>query len=277
MIRVSRHHPCPVCGKPDWCSVSEDGGVAVCMRTPSGKPSKNGGWVHRIGDGRPRAAPSAPPRRAKPPLFNAQALITAWTAETSLDAIYGHAESLGVSATALASLGACWSKGHEAWAFPMRDDTGTVIGIRLRHEQGRKWAVPGSREGLFFPMAEMEGNTVVVCEGPTDTAAGLTIGLTAVGRPSCLGAMDLFRAFARRRNVRRLVILGDNDPPRRRPDGSWWQPGLEGAMKLSQHCRIPFKLVVPPVKDLREWVRAGLTADQFQYIADQQRERRHGG
>jgi hypothetical protein len=30
--RVSRTHPCPVCGKPNWCLVSADGTAAICQR-----------------------------------------------------------------------------------------------------------------------------------------------------------------------------------------------------------------------------------------------------
>lgn len=46
--RVTRSHPCPVCGKPDWCGYTDT--IAICMRVPSDRPSKNGGWVHRLTD-----------------------------------------------------------------------------------------------------------------------------------------------------------------------------------------------------------------------------------
>ena len=276
MIRVSKKHPCPVCGRPDWCGIAEDGAVAVCMRVESSQTAKNGGWVHVIGQTRPIARCPAAKPAVKPPLFNAAALIKTWTEETSLSALYDHAESLGVSASSLAVLGACRSAKHDAWAFPMRDGDGNIIGIRLRNEQGKKWAVPGSREGLFYPEAKSDETTLVVCEGPTDTAAALTIGLNAVGRPSCLGAMELLRSWVRHRHVAMLVMIGDNDPPRQRPGGGWWQPGLEGAVKLARHCHLPGKIVVPPVKDLREWVRAGLTASHFNHITAQQKEKTHG-
>ena len=47
-IRVSGKKPCPICGHRDWCSVSEDGAVAICMREPSDKECKSGGWMHVI-------------------------------------------------------------------------------------------------------------------------------------------------------------------------------------------------------------------------------------
>ncbi len=70
--RVSGRDPCPICGKPDWCRVFEDGGVQ-CMRVESVTPCRSGGWMHWP-DGpvwaaqRERAAfaPSQPSRKADP-------------------------------------------------------------------------------------------------------------------------------------------------------------------------------------------------------------------
>lgn len=46
--RVSTKHKCPVCGKPDWCSYSEDEGIALCMRVSAGsvRQAANGASVH---------------------------------------------------------------------------------------------------------------------------------------------------------------------------------------------------------------------------------------
>ena len=35
LVRVKRGRPCPICEKTDWCSVSEDGALAICMRVQS--------------------------------------------------------------------------------------------------------------------------------------------------------------------------------------------------------------------------------------------------
>ncbi len=61
------------------------------------------------------------------------------------------ASELGVSAASLGRLGSKWSWEHKAWAFPMRATNGTILGVRLRGLDGRKWAVVGSRQGLFIP------------------------------------------------------------------------------------------------------------------------------
>lgn len=46
LIRVTRTQPCPICGKPDWCSVGL--GFAVCMRVPSYRLTRNGGFLHQL-------------------------------------------------------------------------------------------------------------------------------------------------------------------------------------------------------------------------------------
>ena len=40
---ASKSRPCPVCGHKDWCTISNDGEVAVCRRVPSPKPG-GGTW-----------------------------------------------------------------------------------------------------------------------------------------------------------------------------------------------------------------------------------------
>ena len=48
--RVSRQHPCPVCGKSDWCLVSRecpgDPVKAVCQRVESGMRWGDAGYLH---------------------------------------------------------------------------------------------------------------------------------------------------------------------------------------------------------------------------------------
>lgn len=49
---VTRDNPCPICGKPDWCSLSEDGAVAICRRVESAvertDTSGETYWVHHL-------------------------------------------------------------------------------------------------------------------------------------------------------------------------------------------------------------------------------------
>jgi len=62
-IRVTKHNPCPICGKPDWCLISEDGKSAICARIESDKPAGNrgAGWIHKLDTTKP--VPPIKPRR----------------------------------------------------------------------------------------------------------------------------------------------------------------------------------------------------------------------
>lgn len=64
-LRVNRHNPCPICEKPDWCLVFEDGKTAICARIESDKPAgnKGAGWIHKIGEDH-TPLPSPAPKQA---------------------------------------------------------------------------------------------------------------------------------------------------------------------------------------------------------------------
>jgi hypothetical protein len=269
-IRCTRRQPCPICQKSDWCGISDDGHWAICMRTPSDRSTRNGGYMHRLTDAPPRPRPRPAPARPKPAV-DFEARWRQWERQTPQSRMMQLADQLGVSLAALLLLGAAWAEPHQAWAFPMRNPDHRIVGIRLRAVTGRKWAVRGSREGLFVAITAPE-QTCMICEGPTDTAAGITLGMPAIGRPSCLGAVELLRQLCRRRGIRQVVIIGDNDPPKARP-GGYWQPGLDGARKLINALALPYKLILPPAKDLRAWVAQGAQRADFDHLLHMQRWR----
>lgn len=186
------------------------------------------------------------------PTINATKLMREWLAATPATALEEFAASLGVSTSSLVAVGAAWAAPHSAWAFPMCDGYGNVVGIRLRNERG-KFAVRGSRQGIFTS-AECGARSVerreilFVCEGPTDTAAAVELGLFAVGRPNCCCGGAEIKVFARRHDCRRVVIISDND-----------KPGLDGARKVGGELKLPFAVYVPPAKDVREFVQLGGT------------------
>lgn len=219
--------------------------------------------------------------RPPPTTINATKLMREWQAATTATALVEFAASLGLSAVALTAVGAAWAAPHSAWAFPMCDGHGNVVGIRLRNEHC-KFAVRGSRQGIFLCTCERfapavaqavanqasessqptdsgrlsavvsangsQSRTLFVCEGPTDTAAAVELGLFAVGRPNCCCGGSEIKIYARRLAVARVVIVSDND-----------KPGLDGAKKVGGELKLPFAIYVPPAKDLREFVRLGGT------------------
>jgi len=178
-----------------------------------------------------------------------------WIERTRVECIEAHAVELGVSASALMSLGCAWAGQHRAWAFPMWSGE-EVCGIRLRAPSGRKWAVLGSRSGVFT-VPEPEGDTLIVCEGPTDTAAALTLGFSAIGRPSCRGQEEMIRSYIRSHRFRTVVIIADRDGP-----------GQDGAIKLAEEIKMPCRIVKPLGKDIRAWVSSGATAAHVQCVIE---------
>lgn len=271
-IRVSARRPCPICGKPDLCLVAVSGEYAGCARTPTGCDTYEnqpvmvasrlptwrftlGGATHRLDS---RLAVAAALSRS---YIDAAAIHAQLRRAATIDRVIEEAERLGVSTIALEDLGIGWHKGYDAFSFPMRDEGGKIIGIRLRCPvQASKFSVKGSRNGLFIPASHDHAAAAVIVEGPTDCAAAIDWGLNAIGRPSSSACVEMTVAFVAGRE---WVILANCDEAKERPDGSVFYPGQEGAAalagELSKHS--DGKVVFPTNghKDARAWKNAGAT------------------
>ena len=269
LVRVSRRHPCPICGKPDWCLVASDGSAAICPRVCEGSVKRVGeaGYLHILRDdpdwprrARMRTIRVDLPDRSQRDFGPLAAEYAAAVEETKLEAF---AECLGLSVDSLIRLGIGWSTQHGAWSFPMRGSDMNVRGIRLRSMTGRKWAVTGSRDGLFIPNGLCFTGPLCICEGPTDTAAMLALGFETVGRPSCTGGTKLLAELVRRKGPPALVIVADSDGP-----------GERGAEALASTL-LPLcgavRLIHPPegIKDARAWKRAGAARQDVQAAIDE--------
>ena len=259
--RVSKRNPCKICGRLDWCTFqgpTDNPEAACCMRTESDKTMGNGGWLHRLRENdtaRPqkrrrivRIAEKHPERK---PAIDFAAMARAYELAATPEALGQLGESLGVSRESLTRLGVGWSVRAKAWSFPMQSATGAIVGIRLRLTNGKKLSVRGGREGLFIPTGLQPGN-LLICEGPTDTAALLDLGANAVGRPSCSGGVRHLVELTRELQPEEIAIIADADAPGQR--------GAESlADRLAAYVR-SVRIVTPPgVKDARAWKRGGLT------------------
>ena len=291
---VSKKEPCPVCHHDSWCTVSDDGGMCVCRRVESDRPAKSGiGWIHRLKDegtqvasrhaklGETCAATTARNTAPTPQLRFAQLSPSGVAAEYFAALPKGDIQvrlcrylmrELSIPCDMLAAMDVRWDAAAKAAAFPMRDAEGKVTGIRYRQlKTAKKWALKGSKDGLFFipgyiPITE----EIVVCEGPTDMLAAASVGLNAVGRSACLTGAALLRDFIRGHHVRRVTIIADDDPPKPRPNGGTWRPGIDGARKLAADLGIAARIVLPfpGFKDIREWyAKGGLTKEKFETAA----------
>ena len=191
--------------------------------------------------------PRPRPVSVSEPTLDFAGMFEKWNQDTDYYFRDGFAMTLGVDTDALQAVGCAWN--GQAWAFPMKNESQHLIGIRLRDSSGKKWAVKGSHQGMFVPTSYpycVDDATLYIVEGPTDLAAAMTLGLYSIGRPSCLGQEPMIAAFARQKKVRRVVIVSDND-----------RPGLEGARKLQCTLKTRSCIWITPCKDLREFAIAG--------------------
>jgi hypothetical protein len=244
-VRVTRRTPCPICGKPDWCLIAQDGKRFICARAESPRRFGDAGWLHESSDA---VAFKPIPKRREESSIDFSEMWRKWMLETTTGVLAKLANDLGVSRESLRSIGAVWADHHGAWAFPMRDGaTNTIIGIRLR-SNGDKWAVKGSNgSGIFIPQKTQPDTRLIVCEGPTDCAALLDRDYFVIGRPSCSSGTQHVVSLVRRIRPREIVIFADADGP-----------GLRGAEMLADEIWIPTRIVAPPRhKDARAWIGAG--------------------
>jgi len=252
--RVSRHCRCTICGKPDWCIYNESKNLACCPRVWSDRPFGSAGYLHDMNENGEshNGKVLSFSKRVVPARIDFKRLSHSHFCAISNGMHRCIEEDMApCSSRSMRLLGIGWSDVHDAWSFPMRDGDGKCVGIRLRRRDGRKFAVGGSRNGLFIPSMVHEGGPILVCEGPTDTAVALDLGFYAIGRASCSsGAIDACR-FIRNHGAAPVVIVADADGP-----------GVLGARRLAEHLgNLTDVAIIRPRrgKDLREWVASGAT------------------
>lgn len=280
--RVSSQNPCPICGKSDNCTVSEDGGVVWCGRIEDGSVRQNAGgqFLHFQND---QSAAIRPMERSS---YSGRSNVAR---RTDLPMISRHwfeanysvpkreelASILGVSVASLFALHVGWN--GNVWTWPERDGAGNIIGVTQRYPDGSKRQLPGGQRGLIYS-EQWSGDSgpLFLTEGGSDTAAALTIGVNAVGRPSNTGGIQhliqLLRGFPSDRD---LIVLAENDRKladklpisirsvhRDDCDGcSQCWPGKWGAIRTAgqlknELCRkVGWCFPELGSKDVREWLR----------------------
>jgi hypothetical protein len=238
--RVSKAMPCPVCKKPDWCLISDDARYAICARVESEHKKGGAGWRHTL-DGQTFDKPKNVIRTVSHP-HNADAVKEVYlNLDFSDKALFPLAEKLQVDLDSLRNLGC--GRSSQAWDFPMYNDKLELIGIKRRNLEGKKWCVRGSKLGLYIPKFFNHCTRAIILEGESDTAAMLSKGYNAVGRPNTTAGMQYLIDLTQSQET---VILADNDAP-----------GIESAYKLRQRLGSRSCVVVCPMKDARLWINSG--------------------
>ena len=283
--RVTRSDRCIICGHDSWCLNGKDGVSAICTRTESPKRWGDAGYYHG-------------PARASTGNFERSGIVDVSGNNYPTMSLEGQTErrrvrlewlatNLGVSVAALDRLGvrhwpsldylgnSITEEQREAmfaahpengeFLFPMRHPTNRIIGWRTRSPAGEKRSVTGSRNGLFIPSGlDVHGKRLYLCEGPTDCAAGLDLGMDIIGRPDATSGVEFIKNFLMRFRPRELILIADRDAS---------GIGLKGAWTLKKQttrlCRT--SIVLPPTKDLRDYVRSGGTRSELETWAVQTR------
>jgi len=237
--------------------VAENGSVAICPRVETGatKYLDGSGYLHVLD----KSAP-IPERKdehgVELPEHNMVLSMLSSKMMSACDdgRLSMMSDKLGLKPFAMRALRVGWSASSDAFSFPMFRAGQRLIGIRLRSLTGKKWAIKGSKQGLFMPFEWVSKSPgIVLCEGPTDTAAVLGLGINAIGRPSAMGSHALVEEAVKGRPV---CVLSDSD-----------SVGVDSANRLASHliksgaCK-SVGILVPPAKDAREWISSGATREQ---------------
>lgn len=253
--RVTKAEPCPICGKPDWCGIADDGTAAICMRRDSDKPTDNGGHLHKLTDA-PRRLPE-PSRRQHANGVDWRALSAKFASAIADEQIAELAAHLHVDVIAVRELGTGFDTETGAYTMPMHDATGSVCGIQRRfigRDGDRKQAMPGSSLGVFrrpTPTDASEG-VLLVCEGCSDTLAALSFGFDALGVASAGSCRDIVPAYVEGRDV---AIMQD-------ADAAGARHAADLAVALREVAR-SVRIVTPPCKDVRQWRCEGATREDI--------------
>ena len=235
--RCTKAFACPVCGRKKYCMVSVDGQFVVCTAvSENAVRSYRFGHLHRLTE---TVVVQKPPKVIKPSLDGINKLYQHLKREKG--ELNRLAESLSVSADSLLKLGAVHLE-KDIWVFPMYNEKRVVVGLKCRSLIRKKWCVTGSRLGLYIPYDFTYSKPIIVCEGESDTAAGITAGLNMIGLPSATAGQDELVAFL---NGKPAILVADNDKH---------GLGLTEMKKMAQRLHPSSRVILSPdYKDFREW------------------------
>jgi len=289
-VRVSRAARCPICNGPDYCTRSADGKLIHCMRVESRRPSRSklGGWIHILDQPLPEIKIREKKQAERPNINWSSEAKRMYVAKQARETRMSLAESLGVSPGALESLIVGWGwdsyRSCEFSSWPEWDASAKCVGIVRRYADGSKKTIRYSSHGVYYAndLLAMPGPCFIV-EGGSDTAACLTIGVNAIGRPSNLGGVEYCAALLRNFKKAVVVIAENDENPGRRGDPKvpscpvdcrgclHCYPGLFGAYTFASNLkgiirRPVWVRLLPGAKDTREWLNKNPFASPIEFF-----------
>ena len=268
--RCTPQHRCPICGRKKFCSYAVDGTIVICTKVSDGAKchTRNDAWLHVLREADTWRRPYARTITIQPanvPLAEFASMAARWAQALTLDQLEWLACDLGVPPQSLTAFRVGFAGAYRAFSFPMVDNIGRITGMRLRKPDGVKFSVTGGHEGVFRAVDwnSCPGKMLYIVEGASDAIALHGVGIQSViGRPSCTGGISIITSLVREHRPKHIIIIADNDTP-----------GFAGAERLAQnlmaYCR-DVRIITPPagIKDARQWITAGATADTIHAAAD---------
>ncbi len=248
---VSKREPCPVCNKPDWCSVvGPEGAVeaCVCMREESGNARPNGGWFHRIresGDWQPPAH-----RGDKPRTFG-----------TAAEAIAAMEKQLGPRSRVWKYFNAA---GEPVGVVARWDRPNSGKEIRPVSRVAGGWVIGAMAEPrpLYDLPAIATAQAVFVCEGEkaADAIRSLDLAATTSSGGSAAAAKTDWAPLA----GKTVCVWPDNDAP-----GQKYLAAV--AAELSKLSPRPTVSVIRPAgmpdkADAADWLASGGTREKLEQL-----------
>ena len=253
-IRVTRNRICIICLKGDWCLVAADGSAAICQRVKSDKRIGTAGYLHRLTDDA-RISPRRIYRCPRPKIQRDWPALAAKYHNAMTDNGWPIlVDELGLTVETLKAMQIGWDGSQSRYTFPMRNPDGVVVGIRTRQQDGKRSVSGSDGNGLFFVPSMLSAGYLIICEGPTDTAALIDAGFgSSVGKPSCRLGDQYVLNLIRRLRPEVVLLIPDSDTD-----------GLEGFSYLANSIlqsgamsldRIDSLTPPIPLKDIRQWLQ----------------------
>lgn len=186
--RVTRSHPCPICGKPDWCAVSADGRLARCQRVEQGAfktgTDKNGQiyYLHRL-NGEQRTPIEMPTANGAARHADTEILHRVYDAllgGLALSATHRdnlHKRGLPDDEIELRHYRSLPVQGRAAKGIQVADRFGvevllSVPGFVRKNKDGRQYLTIAGAAGLLVPVRDLAGRIVAVKVRRDDTGKG---------------------------------------------------------------------------------------------------------
>jgi hypothetical protein len=174
--RSTRARRCPVCGHDSWCTVMDDGSVAVCMRDSSGieRTDRAGGtyWIHVLDPSIPReiVGPDVPVGIERASVDVLDTAYRSLLAELRLNEDHANGlrkrglDDAWIRRRMYRSLGV---EGRSAVARAVVARVGEscaagVPGLYVAQQDGRTWWSLAGSAGMLIPVLDTDGRIVAI-------------------------------------------------------------------------------------------------------------------